>query len=94
MAAGDKLPQAVRLMIKRRGAGAEERDVYPTVYLANTPQKLAAAADAAGFKRVAIEYVGTLHRYAARVPPVKWVLIGAERGLPAARRSTMVASYR
>jgi SAM-dependent methyltransferase len=94
MAAGDKLPQAVRLMIKRRGAGAEERDVYPTVYLANTPQKLAAAADAAGFKPVAIEYVGTLHRYAARVPPVKWVLIGAERGLPAARRSTMVASYR
>jgi SAM-dependent methyltransferase len=94
MAAGDKLPQAVRLMIKRRGAGAEERDVYPTVYLANTPQKLAAAADAGGFKPVAIEYVGTLHRYAARVPPVKWVLIGAERGLPAARRSTIVAGYR
>ena len=94
MAAGDKLPQAVRLMIKRRGAGAQERDVYPTVYLANTPQKLAAVADAAGFKPVAIEYVGTLHRYAARVPPVKWVLVGAERGLPAARRSTIVASYR
>ena len=94
MAAGDKLPQAARLLIKRRGAGAQERDVYPTRYLANTPQRLAAVADAAGFEPVAIEYVGTLHRYAARVPPVKWVLIGAERGLPAARRSTIVASYR
>lgn len=94
MAVGEKLPQGVRLLIKRRGAGAEERDVYPTRYLANTPQRLAAVVAAAGFEPVAVEYVGTLHRYAARVPPVKWVLMGVERGLPAGRRSTIVASYR
>ena len=94
MAAADRLPQRARLLIKRRGAGAVERDVYPTRYLANTPQRLAAVAAAAGFEPVAVEYVGTLHRYAARVPPVKWVLIGAERVVPAGRRSTIVASYR
>ena len=94
MAAADRLPQRARLVIKRRGAGAAERDVYPTRYLANTPQRLAAVAGAAGFEPVAVEYVGTLHRYAARVPPVKWVLMGAERALPAHRRSTIVASYR
>ena len=36
MAAADRLPQRLRLSIKRRGAGAVERDVYPTRYLANT----------------------------------------------------------
>jgi SAM-dependent methyltransferase len=94
MAAGERLPQAVRLAIKRRGAGAAERDVYPTRYLANTPERLAAVAVAAGFEPVSVEYVGTLHRYAARVPPAKWLLVAAERGLPAARRSTIVASYK
>ena len=94
MAVGDKLPQRVRVAIKRRGAGAAERDVYPTRYLANTPRLLAVVAAAAGFEPVTVEYVGTLHRYAARVPPVKWLLVGAERALPAGRRSTIVASYR
>lgn len=94
MTAGDKLPQRARLAIKRRGAGAAERDVYPTLYLANTPQRLAAVVAAAGFEPVAVEYVGTLHRYAARVPPMKWLLVAAERGLPAGRRSTIVASYK
>jgi len=94
MAAADRLPQRVRLVIKRRGAGAAEQDVYPTQYLANTPQRLAAIAAAAGFEPVAVEYVGTLHRYAARVPPVKWLLMGVERAFPAGRRSTIVASYR
>src|SRR5918995_4819567 len=42
MAGGDRLPQRVRMAIKRRGAGAAERDVYPTRYLANTPRRLAA----------------------------------------------------
>ena len=37
------LPQRARLALKRRGAGAEERDVYPTRYEANTPEKLARA---------------------------------------------------
>ena len=94
MAMGDKLPQRIRLLIKRRGAGAAERDVFPTMYLANTPQRLAAVAAAAGFEPVSVVYVGTLHRYAARVPPAKWLLVGVERALPAGRRSTIVASYR
>ncbi len=94
MAVGDRLPQQARLAIKRRGAGAAERDVYPTRYLANTPQRLAAVTAAAGFQAVSVEFVGTLHRYAARVPPAKWLLVAAERALPAERRSTIVASYR
>ena len=94
MAAGDRLPERVRLLIKRRGAGAAERDVYPTLYRANTPQRLAAVAAAAGFEPVSVEFVGTLHRYAARVPPVSRLLKAVEGGLPARRRSTIVASYR
>ena len=94
MAAGDKLPQRLRLVIKQRGAGAAERDVYPTRYLANTPKRLAAVTASAGFEPVSVEFVGTLHRYAARVPPVKPVLVAAERALPRGRRSTIVASYR
>lgn len=94
MAAADLLPQRVRLLIKRRGAGAVERDVYPTLYLANTPSRLAEVAAAAGFEPVAVEYVGTVHRYAARIRPVSVLLAAAERALPAWRRSTIVASYR
>ncbi len=84
MAAADRLPQSARLAIKRRGAGATERDVYPTLYWPILLERLAAVAAAARFEPVAVEYVGTLHRYAARVPPVKSVLIGAERAFPAA----------
>ena len=94
MAVGDMLPPRVRLAIKRRGAGAAERDVYPARYLANTPKRLAAVAAGAGFAPVSVEYVGTLHRYAARIPPLKGLLVTTERALPAQRRSTIVASYR
>jgi SAM-dependent methyltransferase len=94
MAAADRLPQRVRLSIKRRGAGAVERDVYPTRYLANTPRRLDAVARGAGFRPAAVEYVGTLHRYGARVPGAASVLTAIERLLPAERRSTIIASYR
>jgi SAM-dependent methyltransferase len=94
MAAADRLPQRMRLSIKRRGAGAIERDVYPTRYLANTPKRLNGVAVRAGFEPVAVEYVGTLHRYGARVPGVAPILTAIERLLPAERRSTIVASYR
>ena len=94
MAIGDRLPQSVRLAIKRRGAGAEERNVYPARYLANTPDRLASAARAAGFEAASVELVGTLHRYGARIPGLGWVLRAAERILPAERRSTIVASFR
>jgi SAM-dependent methyltransferase len=94
MAAADRLPQRVRLAIKHRGAGAEERDVYPTRYLANTPARLERVAAGAGFEAVAVELVGTLHRYGARLPGAALVLKGLERILPASRRSTIVAAYR
>ncbi len=94
MAVGDRLPQRLRLMIKRRGAGAVERDVYPTRYLANTPERLAQATAAAGFDPVSVEHVGTLHRYGARVPGAAPVLRAVEQLLPMERRSTIVAAYR
>lgn len=94
MALGDRLPQRARLAVKRHGAGAEERNVYPTFYRANTPKALAAAASSAGFAPVEVAYVGTLHRYGARVPGAGAVLRGFERFLPEQRRSTIVASYR
>jgi SAM-dependent methyltransferase len=94
MAAADRLPQRVRLAVKRSGAGAEERDVYPTRYLANTPTRLHRAAAGAGFEPVAVELVGTLHRYGARLPGAAPLLKILERALPASRRSTIVAAYR
>jgi SAM-dependent methyltransferase len=94
MGAGDRLPRRLRLAIKRRGAGVDERDVYPTRYLANTPARLAKATAAAGFEPVAVELVGTAHRYGARIPGAAPVLRMVERLLPADRRSTIVAAYR
>jgi SAM-dependent methyltransferase len=94
MAFGDRLPSRVRLGIKRRGAGAAERDVYPTRYLANTPSALARVVSEAGFEPVSIQYVATLHRYGARLPLAPALLRWFERLLPAERRSTIVASYR
>lgn len=94
MALGARLPARVRLGIKRRGAGAAARDVYPTRYRANTPAALAKATEAGGLEPVAVELVGTLHRYAARLPVVPSVLRAAERALPEQRRSTIVAAYR
>lgn len=94
MAIADGLPEGWRLSLKRRGAGAAERDVYPTHYRANTPARLARAIETAGFRPVSVVYVGTLHRYGARVPGAPAVLRAFERLLPPSRRSTIVASYR
>jgi SAM-dependent methyltransferase len=94
MAAADRLPQRARLAVKRRGAGVEERDVYPTRYLANTPTRLAGVAAGVGFEPVAVELVGTLHRYGARLPGAASLLRAIERALPSSRRSTIVAAYR
>jgi ubiquinone/menaquinone biosynthesis C-methylase UbiE len=94
MALADRLPERARVVVKRHGAGAEERDVYPARYLANTPQSLAGVAASAGFAPVQTEFVGTLHRYGARVPGLSTVLLAGERALPATRRSTIVAAYR
>jgi hypothetical protein len=94
MAIGDRLPARARLLIKRRGAGAVERDVYPTQYLVSTPGRLAAATATAGFSPVSVEYVGTLHRYGAQIRGLPAILSAVERALPAERRSTIVACYR
>ena len=94
MALADRLPQKARIAAKRHGAGVEERDVYATRYLANTPSRLAAAAASAGFHPVSVEYVATLHRYGARVAGASHLLRALERALPASRRSTIVASFR
>ena len=94
IALGVRLPQSLRLGIKRCGAGAEERNVYPTCYLANTPDRLTAVANGAGFQPVAMELVGTAHRYGARVPGMSSILRTVERNMPAERRSTIVASFR
>jgi SAM-dependent methyltransferase len=94
LALGDRLPHRLRLFVKRRGAGAEERNVYPTRYLANTPDLLVSVASGAGFELVSLELVGTLHRYGARIPGAGSVLRGVERVLPPKRRSTIVAGFR
>jgi len=94
MAVADRLPGRLRLSIKRRGAGAAERDVYPTRYRANTPGRLAQVTAAAGFEPVSVELVGTLHRYGVRVPGAAPLLRTVEQLLPTKRRSTIVAAYR
>lgn len=94
MALADRMPARLRLALKRRGAGAVERDVYPTHYRANTPATLERATSEAGLEPVAVEYVGTLHRYVARIPLAPLVVRSVERLFPERRRSTIVASYR
>ena len=94
MAAARAMPQRLRVLVKRGGAGAVERDVFPARYRANTPAALEAATRAAGFTASSVAYVATLHRYGARVPGAAHVLRWAERALPEQRRSTIVAAYR
>lgn len=93
LAAADHLPQRVRLTVKRRGAGVAEENVYPTRYLVNDPDTLRRALGDAGFTPVAVELVGTVHRYGARVPGLPLLLRTLESVLPARRRSTIVAAF-
>jgi SAM-dependent methyltransferase len=88
------LPQATRVAVKRRGPGAEERDVFPTVYRANRPAVLARALAAAGFEPVEMTCVATLHRYAGGRRAPERVLLAIELALPSSRRSTLVAAFR
>ena len=93
MALGDRLPQRLRLAIKRRGAGAVERDVYPTRYLANTPERLERVArwpdssPSPSSTSARCTATGLGFRRSA-------VLRALERPPPATRRSTIVSSYR
>jgi SAM-dependent methyltransferase len=94
MAAARAMPQSLRVLVKRRGAGAADRDVFPARYRANTPAALEAATLAAGLTPSSVEYVATLHRYGARIPGAASTLRLAERALSEHRRSTIVAAYR
>lgn len=88
------LPQPLRVAAKRRGAGALERDVFPAVYRANTVETLACALQRAHFSQRELRTVATLHRYAGRHQHAASMLTLAERLLPPARRSTIVAEFR
>lgn len=88
------LPHRARVALKRAGARAAGRDVFPAVYRANTPERLSSLLEAAGFEPVSVAYVATLHRYAGRWPRAAAALRAAERLLPSRLRSTIVAWYR
>jgi len=94
MRAAHLLPQHARVAVKRRSAGAEERDVFPAVYRANTPEALDATLRGCGFAPVAVCMVATLHRYAGAHRTCAVLLREAEHALPSRRRSTIVAEYR
>jgi SAM-dependent methyltransferase len=94
LAAARLVPQRLRVALKRAGPGAEERDVFPAVYRANTPRRLRRQLAEAGFAPVQVTLVATLHRYAGDRQRFAAALRSAERVLPARMRSTIVAWYR
>lgn len=94
VAASRRLPRRLVVAAKRAGAGAAEHDVIPTAYRANTPERVDELLTCAGLARVELHRVGTLHRYAARVPLLPGVVTAVEGRLPARRRATLVGWYR
>jgi SAM-dependent methyltransferase len=89
-----RAPRHLRSAVKRRFAGAAERDVMAPVHRANTPERLEALMAGAGFACEQMEYVATLHRYAERLPRLRRLLHDVEAALPEARWGTIVARYR
>ena len=94
LGAARMLPDRARVFAKRVGPRVATRDVFPAHYRANTPKALLGLLAAAGFERVEVAYVATLHRYAGERAGLGRLLRGAERALPAARRSTIVGRFR
>jgi ubiquinone/menaquinone biosynthesis C-methylase UbiE len=94
LAAARLLPQRTRVVVKRAGPGAAERDVFPAVYRANTPARLGELLARAGFSAVRLTMVATLHRDAGGRVLLARLLQDVERLLPSRSRSTMVAWYR
>jgi SAM-dependent methyltransferase len=88
------VPQRMRVAVKHGLARVEERDVFPAVYRANTVWRLERMLGQAGFARIDLHGVATLHRYAGAHGTLAALLRAGERVLPAARRSTIVAAYR
>lgn len=93
LAAARLFPEAMRQSLKRAGAGVAARDVIPLHQRANTPWRLHALLRDAGFRRVELRYVATLHRYAARSPALGALVRRLEIALPPPLRSTLVAWY-
>jgi SAM-dependent methyltransferase len=94
LATARMLPDRARVFAKRIGPGVATRDVFPAYYRANNPKTLLELLAAAGFEPVELAYVATLHRYAGERAALGRLLRGAERILPAARRSTIVGRFR
>jgi ubiquinone/menaquinone biosynthesis C-methylase UbiE len=94
LAAARMLPDRARVFAKRVGPGVATRDVFPAHYRANEPKTLLELLTGAGFEPVEVAYVATLHRYAGKRVTLGRLLRGAERVLPAARRSTIVGRFR
>jgi ubiquinone/menaquinone biosynthesis C-methylase UbiE len=94
LAAARMLPDRARVFAKRVGPGVATRDVFPAHYRANKPETLLELLADAGFEPVDVAYVATLHRYAGERAALGRLLRGAERVLPAARRSTIVGRFR
>jgi SAM-dependent methyltransferase len=91
--AAELLPQSTRVVIKQRGAGAREDDVFPAVYRANTPRQLREQLEAAGFAPVSVLPVATLDRYAGGRRAPAAILRAGEHALPPWRRSTIVGLW-
>lgn len=89
-----RLPQRLRVMLKRLGPGVDARDVFPAPYRANSVSALGKLAAAAGLRVHEVHYVATLHRYAGGHRALKRALLAFERLLPVSRRSTLVALMR
>jgi SAM-dependent methyltransferase len=93
LAAARMLPDGARVFAKRIGPGVATRDVLPAHHRANAPNRLLELLAAASFEPVEVTYVATLHRYAGDRAVLGRLLRGAERILPAARRSTIVGRF-
>jgi ubiquinone/menaquinone biosynthesis C-methylase UbiE len=93
MGAAKAMPQWLRVLLKRAGAGAEARNVCPAFYRANTPAALDAATRLAHFTPRSVNYVATLHRYGVGIPGAAPTLRIVERALPRSKWSTIVAAY-
>jgi SAM-dependent methyltransferase len=89
-----RLPQWLRIQLKRLGPGVAARDVFRAPYRANTVGSLRQIADASGFAIHALNCVATLHRYAGERRLLRALLLRAEAALPPERRSTLVVALR
>lgn len=94
MRLGARLPQRLRVELKRRGPGVAERDVFPSPYRANTVGTLRRLAAASDLAVAEVNHVATLHRYAGDRRLLRELVRRAESVLPTERQSTLVVLLR